>query len=411
MKNRLVMLVAILLLAGVNALRGAAPDTNWLGVLWTKGSVSVGGAKVVSGTTVLPGDVITTAPGASAWLRFRTPASTILLADTEVALLASDSAPSLLLRRGTVVVDEKVTDPVQIAVPGGYVLVKGDPQEGAQCELAALQKGTTVSVKRGRAEIHSLGDSMTVHAGQTAQVAGGAEGGEQVAGKIRREVPEGVIQRAGQTEEVPLKLNEVIDWNDVVRTLDAGRARIVLVDGSTLNVGSHSTIRILKHDAQTHQTLIDMGQGKIHATPQRITNPSGKFELTTRTADVQTADGPFVVSTDGNRTRVCGVDGNTQVRSSDPGIPTKVTVRKDECTWVMLGQAPTDPVQSSGDVMALLADTAVTDIEALAPAAGMGELTKVLIGAGAAAALGGVIAAIVLSGSSSPPASTNTAVP
>jgi hypothetical protein len=77
----------------------------------------------------------------------------------------------------------------------------------------------------------------------------------------------------------------------------------------------------------------------------------------------------------------------------------------------MLGQAPTDPVQSSGDVMALLADTAVADIEALAPAAGMGELTKVLIGAGAAAALGGVIAAIVLSGSSSPSPTTGITLP
>jgi len=41
----------------------------------------------------------------------------------------------------------------------------------------------------------------------------------------------------------------------------------------------------------------------------------------------------------------------------------------------------------------------------------MGELTKVLIGAGAAAALGGVIAAIVLSGSSSPSPTTGTTLP
>ena len=159
MKKALWVLTAILLVAGTNAVKGAGPDTQWLGVLWTKGAVSVGNAKVSSGTTVLPGDVITTSPGASAWIRFRSPASTILMADTEVTLLASNSVPSFLLRRGTVVVDENAVDPVQVAVPGGFVLVKGDPQSGAECEMASLDNGAKVSVKRGLAEIHGPGCS------------------------------------------------------------------------------------------------------------------------------------------------------------------------------------------------------------------------------------------------------------
>ena len=60
MKKALWVLTAILLVAGTNAVKGAGPDIQWLGVLWTKGAVSVGNAKVSSGTTVLPGDVITT---------------------------------------------------------------------------------------------------------------------------------------------------------------------------------------------------------------------------------------------------------------------------------------------------------------------------------------------------------------
>ena len=135
------MLIAILLVAGANAVKGAGPDTQWLGVLWTKGGVSVGNARVSSGTTVLPGDVITTRReprhgSVSVRLHRRS-----CLADTEVTLLASDSVPSFLLRRGTVVVDEKAVDPVQVAVPGGFVLVKGDPQTGAECEMASLDNG------------------------------------------------------------------------------------------------------------------------------------------------------------------------------------------------------------------------------------------------------------------------------
>ena len=55
MKGRRWVLAAILLLAGAHALQGAGPDVPWLGVLWTKGSVSVGDAQVSSGTTVLRG--------------------------------------------------------------------------------------------------------------------------------------------------------------------------------------------------------------------------------------------------------------------------------------------------------------------------------------------------------------------
>ncbi len=73
----------------------------------------------------------------SAWLRFRIPASTLLLADTQLKVLPGDSAPSLALNRGTLVVDEKMEYPVQVTVPGGYILVKGDAPNGAECELEA----------------------------------------------------------------------------------------------------------------------------------------------------------------------------------------------------------------------------------------------------------------------------------
>ncbi len=359
MRSRLVVFVAILFLVCVSVLSGAGPDTQWLGVLWTKGSVSVGNAKVSSGTTVLPGDVITTSAGASAWLRFRSPASTTLLADTQVALLASNSAPSLMLRSGTVVVDEKVVNPVQVAVPGGYVLVKGDPQNGALCELAALDNGAMVSVKRGSAEVHSAFNSMTLQAGQSARLEAAPQGGGQVAGKIDRELPSGTIQRVGQTEELPLRLNEVIDWNDLIRTLDAGRAQITLLDGSLLNVGARSVIKIVKHDPQAQQTEIEMTLGKMQAQVQKITTPGGKFELTTKSAVIGTIDTSYVAETDGNRTRVCGVEGSTLVKSSDPNITKTVTLHKNECTVVVLGGAPSDPVFSPGEVASLLNATSL----------------------------------------------------
>jgi ferric-dicitrate binding protein FerR (iron transport regulator) len=403
MKIRLWIGLATFVLAAANILQGAGPDAQWLGVLWTKGPVSVGDTKVSSGTTVLPGDVITTASGASAWVRFRSPASTVLMSDTQVTLLASNSTANLSLQRGTVVVNDQVADPVRVAVPGGFVLVKGAPGSAAECEMAAVAGGATVSVKQGSAEIHdSVGGPVVLYPGQSAHVEAGPEGTEPVAGKINRVIPQGVIQRVGQTQELPLQLNQAVDWNDLVRTLEAGRAQIGLVDGSTLNVGARSQIRILKHDPQAQQTEIEMTMGKIQANVQKITAPGGKFQLHTKSAVIGTIDTAFVAEITDAGTRICGVDGITLVGSSDPNIAKTVRLHKNECTFVPNGGAPTDPVLSPTEVAQLLNATNV-------PAASAGLLAGVstntlLLGVGIAAGAAALITGIVLAtgGTTSP---------
>jgi len=399
-KKLIRVLIALLVISGTNTLKAAGPDTGWLGVLWTKGGVSVGDAAVSSGTTVMPGDVITTSQGASAWLRFRSPASTVLLADTQVVLLASDSAPSLMLRRGTVVVDQKTVDPVQVAVPGGYVLVRGDAQSGSECELAAAQNGATVSVKRGLAEIHALGDPVILRPGQSVRIEAGPQGGEQVAGKINREMPQGTILRQGQTEELPLQLNQVIDWNDLIRTQERGRAQITLLDGSILNVGARSEIRILKHVPEAQQTQIEMTLGRVQANVQKITAPTGKFELRTKSAVIGTIDTSFVANSDDKGTQVCGVDGITEVRSSDPNVTKTVRLRKNECTYVAFGGPPSDPVLAPGELASLLSQVSIPGGAAVA--AGGGVSTTTILGIAGAAGAGAIIAGVVLASGSSP---------
>lgn len=402
MRMRLWVWIAILGLAGANSLYGASPDIQWLGVLWTKGAVSVGDARVSSGATVLPGDVITTSAGASAWLRFRSPASTLLMADTQVTLLASNSTASLLLQRGTVIVDEQVVDPIRVAVPGGFVLVKGDATTGAECEMATVANGATVSVKRGVAEVHDAqGAPVVLHPGQSTRVEAGPEGNEPVAGKINRVMPQGVIQRVGQTQELPLQMNQAINWNDLVRTLEAGRAQIALVDGSTLNVGARSEIRILKHDPQAQQTEIEMTMGRIEAHVQKITAPGGKFQLHTKSAVIGTIDTAFVADSDDKGTTVCGVDGLTLVGSSDPNITKTVKLHKGECTHVPVGGPPSDPVLSPTEMAGLLSQTAIR--EASAGLFGVSTHTLLLgtvIAAGTAALITGIV--LATSGSSSP---------
>lgn len=402
MKKRRWVIIAILSLAGTNALRGAGPNAQWIGVLWTKGGVSVGNARVSSGTTVLPRDVISTSEGASAWIRFQAPASTLLMANTQVVMLDIDSAPSFVLRQGTVVVDEKVVDPLQVTVPGGFVLVEGDPQMGALCEVAAVGNASTVSVKRGVAELHSRGVPVILHAGQSARLeAGQQEGGAPMAGRISKEIPKGNIHREeqGQIQELPLKPLLTVDWNDLVQTLQTGRAQIQLLDGSILNVGARSTLKIVKHDPAAQQTNIELTLGKVQANVQSITTKEGKFELHTKSAVIGTIDTSFVAEADDKRTRVCGIKGTTTVRSSDPKNPKVVKLHRNECTVVVFGEAPTDPVYAPTEVASMLNETV---IQTVAGIPGISTGTAVAIGGAVAAA--GAVTGIVLStsGTTSP---------
>lgn len=198
-----------------------------------------------------------------------------------------------------------------------------------------------------------------------------------------------------------MELNQIIDWNDLVRTLQAGRAQILLVDHSTLNVGARSEIRILKHDAQGQQTQIEMTTGSIEANVQKITAPGGKFQLHTKSAVIGTIDTAFVAETDDKGTRVCGVEGTTLVGSSDPNITKTVKLHKNECTYVPLGGAPTDPVVSPGEMATLLSQTAIQEVGGgILGISGHTLLLGTIVVAGAAGLITGIV--LATSGSSSP---------
>jgi hypothetical protein len=106
------------------------------------------------------------------------------------------------------------------------------------------------------------------------------------------------------------------------------------------------------------------------------------------------------MDTDEHQTRVCGVDGTTTVKSSDPNVPKTVQLKKGECTVILFGGAPSDPVLAPGEMAGLLSATNI------ATGAGLGAAGTVGLAAGLAAGAGAAIAGVVLAtaGSTSPTA-------
>ena len=101
----------------------------------------------------------------------------------------------------------------------------------------------------------------------------------QKAGQISRAIPEVAIARG--TQQLPAPVKALVDWGDVVRTGDGGRARVALDDGSVLNVGSSSTLTVTQHNAAAQQTQIELTYGRVRSQVVKQAKPNAKFEIHT----------------------------------------------------------------------------------------------------------------------------------
>ena len=101
----------------------------------------------------------------------------------------------------------------------------------------------------------------------------------QKAGQISRAIPEVAIARG--TQQLPAVVKTLVDWGDVVKTSDGGRARVALDDGSVLNVGSSSTLTVTQHNAAAQQTQIELTYGRVRSQVVKQAKPNAKFEIHT----------------------------------------------------------------------------------------------------------------------------------
>jgi hypothetical protein len=101
----------------------------------------------------------------------------------------------------------------------------------------------------------------------------------QKAGQISRAIPDVFIARG--TQQLPAPVKALVDWGDVVKTGDGGRARVALDDGSVLNVGSSSTLTVTQHNAAAQQTQIELTYGRMRSQVVKQAKPNSKFEVHT----------------------------------------------------------------------------------------------------------------------------------
>jgi hypothetical protein len=114
-------------------------------------------------------------------------------------------------------------------------------------------------------------------------------------------------------------------WNDELYSGPAGRAHITLNDGSLLNLGSNSALRVLQHDAQAQQTSLDLAIGRLRGRVMKLSRPGAKFEIRTPTGVAGLVGTDFYLLVAPDHTELIVFEGTVNFTALAPGQTVTVT--------------------------------------------------------------------------------------
>lgn len=212
-----------------------------------------------------------------------------------------------------------------------------------------------------------------------------------------------------------LNNRDQVQWNDLLQTNPSGRLRVSLRDGSILNLGSNSQMRVVQHDPIAQQTTLELLFGRLRSQVVKLTQPNSKFEVHTPTAVAGVIGTDFLLIVTADRTTVMVFSGVVQVTplTGAGGAPNESqSVKVNQNQQVDVTVNGVGPVQAITQQMIrqLINQTTVSRAGMAANAgvqAGTSTLRAVLIGLASVAVGAGVGVAIANSRNTSAPPPQN----
>lgn len=191
----------------------------------------------------------------------------------------------------------------------------------------------------------------------------------QRAGEVSRVIPAVNIARSGKT--IPAVAKTAVNWLDLVNTQVNARARIALDDGSVLNVGSDSSIKVVKHDAGAQQTELELTYGKLRTQAQKIAKPDGKFEVRTPAGVAGVVGTDFFIEYANNSMNVIVFEGQVKVCNLAGAC---VLAKAGQMTSVHSGNnsEPAPPQQATLDQLVTASNDTIAGLGSNVAAAGAG---------------------------------------
>lgn len=128
--------------------------------------------------------------------------------------------------------------------------------------------------------------------------------------------------------------------DDLVET--KARVLVTLDDGSILNVGSNSSLRVVQDNAQTRQTDLTLTFGKMRVRAQKLSTGQ-RFQVRTATAVLGVMGTDFFVLATGTQTQVIVYEGIVLVQNINAAILGTTQVFAGQQAVVNVGQPPSPP--------------------------------------------------------------------
>jgi len=239
------------------------------------------GARMASGATLFPGDVVTLGADSSAALQF---GKSLVLAAPQTQFVVESEGVNL--HSGRLQVRSGGGSAFPVSGPFFHVSVVSSAGAAGSADILVNGKDANVSVVSGVAALTAEGIDIPyeLHAGETATLdADGAVPAQgtatPAAGQVSRLLPQVQIDRASQ--QMVAAISSPVFWNDDLRSGPTGRAHVTLMDGSQLYLGSNSTMRVLQHDPQAQQTSLDLLIGRLRGLVVKLSRPGSNFQIRT----------------------------------------------------------------------------------------------------------------------------------
>ncbi|MGH9865115.1 MAG: FecR family protein [Candidatus Acidiferrales bacterium] len=141
-------------------------------------------------------------------------------------------------------------------------------------------------------------------------VAYAAPAGALHAGNISLILPKVELVRG--TQDMEVQPPAPVYWGDVVNTGHMARARVKLDDGSVLNVGSDSSLTVVKHDASQQQSQIDVTYGEVRSKVVHLAKPGSSFQVRTPTGVAGVVGTDFDMAYNNSITRLVVFEGTVK---------------------------------------------------------------------------------------------------
>lgn len=331
-----------------------------IGLVSYSHAASLGGVPILGSEAIFDGDLLTTSGEGNALVELHPGTRMRIAENSSVHFVRDGETVRVDLVSGAVVSESTGKPDIAVTTPK-YLFI---PAQDGKCRYVvelSKQQVTVAAVMNGSLILkpRKTQASYVLHEGKYAVISASVVGvpsqaggvgvrpEAQHAGTVLNVVPDSVLRQRGKGAETALKVEDGIDTGDIITSNQNGRLRIALSDGSRINVGTGSTLKIVRFELQPPQTQIELTSGRMRVRAVQLGLSGSNRTVQTPTATVWVVGPDTIIEARPNATTVLCIEGQALVGNINPAITGHVLVSAGQFTTVTQGQAPSDPQRAT----------------------------------------------------------------